>query len=189
MEISMLTQLVHPADAPVTRKRVERAEGRQVQDTFTYCDGNYELTLIRPRASSRVVEAVRQGEAEFALTEVSPLLVVAFRFGKAVSWSPAVFDWPAIPSLERRLPPVGAEIESRALLHVVLIERENDPPLVWRNLTLSLDFTRILHGLIRKQAAIPIDPDERGRALGRLRRDASSGSLVSRAVARSLGSC
>lgn len=185
----MLTRLVQPTGAPAVPKRGERAGSRLVRATYTYREGCHELTLMTPRADSRIVEAVRQGEAEFALIEASPLLVLAYRFGEALTWSPAVFDWPAVPPLERQLPPVDAEIESRALLHAVLIEGEDEPPLIRRNLTLSLDFTRVLHRLIREHAAIPLNPDARRRILGRLRDDTSTGSLITRAVARSLGSC
>ncbi len=131
------------------------------------------------------VQTVLQGEAEFALIVEEPLILLAYRFGDAGSWSIAPFNWLDLPRNEQ-VPP--RETQDRALLSVSMKRPRRSELEPIRNLTLSLDFTRALNDAVRERAKFPSNPFEESRALEALRRRYSSArGLLARALVRSAG--
>jgi hypothetical protein len=161
--------------------------GCREETSFGYRDGVFELSLLARAPEDRQIEAVRQGEAEFALVIEEPMALLCYRFGTAIPWS-------AVPVLDNKpildVRPAGAaHCESRALLSTTLVEAARLTVLASRNVTLSLDFSRVLNEWIRDQARLPFDPREQSRALNRLRRRCPNDrALVAFATVRTLGS-
>ena len=133
--------------------------------------------------------AVARGEAEFALIDESPLLMLCARFGDAIPWISAPFCWHHLPSEERVLPPAaGSEDERRIQLQIILIDGDDGSVKATRCVTFSLDFTRALNEAIREQARLPFDPREQERRLKELkRRCPTPHAMVAYAAARTLG--
>jgi hypothetical protein len=155
---------------------------------YTY-DGEHELVLVLRDVDKNQAEAVRHGEAEFALLLDEPLILIGARFGDAVPWTFASYCWHLLPRDERVLPPeADAPGEARALLHVALVEQGGGQVRAERNVTLWLAFTRALHEAIREQARTVLDPKQHERALARLRRAfPSPEALATRAAHRTIG--
>ncbi len=151
--------------------------------------GEHELVLTLRDVGDRQVEAMRHGEAEFALVLDDPLILLGARFGDAVPWSFASYCWHLAPRDVRGLPPAAnAPDESRALIHVVLVDWATGKARAERNATLWLDFTRALHEAIREQARTSFDPKAHERVLARLRRShPTPESLAARAAHRTVG--
>ena len=121
---------------------------------YNFRAGGHELRMFLhgPRASE--VEAVRKGECEFALVVKGPVIFFMYRFGKAVYWSDPSYSWHMVPEDQRTLPdPEG--LETRALLHMLLVDAKNGLVLALRTVSFSPAFTRALHDAIRAQAASP----------------------------------
>jgi len=151
--------------------------------------GEHELTLTLHGVESRHAIAVAAGEAEFALIDESPLLVLCARFGDAIPWICSPICWHHVPSRERILPPVaGSEEEKRLQLQIVLIDGDDGSIKATRCVTFSLDFTRILNEAIREQARLPYDPREHERRLKELnRRCPTPHAMVAYSAARTPG--
>jgi len=152
------------------------------ENSFGYRDGVYELNLLARAPSDDLIEAVRHGEAEFALVIEDPMALLCYRFGAEGPWS-------AVSVLgHRSLPDGPAPHESRALLSITLAEAASRNVLAFRNVTLSLDFSRALRECIRDQGRLSFDPREQSRALNRLlRRCPNDRALVAFATVRTFG--
>ncbi len=144
---------------------------KDVSAEFTYRHGGHELRLFVPAAAPRQVEAVNDGETEFALAVEEPAILLCVRFGDVIPWMAATFvsqnasrDPGWLP------PPANSPHESRALLHVELVDATSGLTLAEQNVTLWLDFTRALNEAIREESRVPFHPVEHERAMGRLRR-------------------
>lgn len=120
---------------------------------YNYHDAGHELRLIWRDPSAREIEAVRRGAARFALYTHRDVVFFLYRFGE-MPWSDAPFSWHLVPEGRRRVPE-RAGPETRALLQVQLIESRSGTVLALRTLTLSPEFTRLLHAAIRRQSEAP----------------------------------
>lgn len=156
---------------------------------YTYFRREHELILTLRGVESQHAIAVARGEAEFALIDESPLLVLCTRFGDVIPWISAPFFWHRLPSEERVLPPVtGSEDERRLQLQIMLTDGDDGSVKATRCVTFSLDFTRILNEAIREQARLPFDPREQERRLNHLkRRCPTAHAMVAYAAARTPG--
>jgi hypothetical protein len=102
--------------------------------------------------------------------------------------SDAPYSWHLVPETEQALPDAEGP-ETRALLQVVLPDAQTGLVRVLRAVTFSPSFTRALHDAIRAQAFSPWP----GRAVyyaalrDLYRRYATTGCLLRRAVARTVG--
>jgi hypothetical protein len=185
----MLDSLMIGADRSARRSPQGVVAPRREGARYTYDVGEHELILTLRDVGDRQVEAVRRGEAEFALLLDDPLILIGARFGDAVPWTFASYCWHLLPRGARALPPAsGAPGEARALLHVALVDWGSGQVRAERNVTLWLEFTRALHEAIREQARTVFDPKEHERALARLRRaHPSPEALAARAAHRTIG--
>jgi len=155
---------------------------------YSFRRGEHELRIFLPSASPAEIEAVRAGEAEFALVVELPVIFLMYRFGSLFRWSDSTFSWPPVPAAPRALlAPEGSE--TRALLRIALVNAESGLVLALRTITLSPLFTHRLYGAIREQA--------RMAGVGRKtydliladvhRRYPIATDLLKRAVARTMG--
>jgi hypothetical protein len=135
---------------------------------FTYSPGGLELTLFRTSMSAEVVNAVRQGEVELALITELPLIVLAYRFGDAISWDDVPYSWHLQPASWRVVPSRGHSPDTRVLLWITLVDVSSGLICAQRGVTLSPNFTRTLHEAIHDQALLPFDADECTSAVSRV---------------------
>ncbi len=155
---------------------------------YNYRAGAHEMRMFFERPAVSEVEAVRKGECEFALAVEGPVIFLLYCFRPAIDWSDAPFSWHLVPEIERTLPQQEGN-ETRALLHVDLIEAKTGIVRALRVVTFSPEFTYALHNAIREQAASPwLGRDAYDAALrDAYRHYARSEDLLKRAVARTVG--
>jgi hypothetical protein len=148
-----------------------------------------ELALFRDQPSYQEVEAVRIGRAEFGLYVDRDLVVLCYHFyGHAgdIPWRDAPYSWHRVPAAERGAVPDVAQLgpDTRAVLHVVLVDAMGGDIRAVRQLSLSPTFTRSLYAAIANQAALPWEPDDYTRRLLKLmRRHPLTTSLVAASAA------
>jgi hypothetical protein len=183
--------MIESTDLLQARIEPKRAEARPWGHDgarYGYADGVYELTLLDRQFNTRRAAAVRQGEAEFALVDEGPVLLLCYRFGDALPWGCAPYEAHAAVARDGGLPMEHTPFEERALLHIELIDARHEARRETRNVTLSLDFTRALNEAIRDQLRTPFDPASWQRTLATLRRRCPTiNALVARASVRSFG--
>lgn len=160
---------------------------------YNYRGSQHELRLFFRRPSAAEVDAVRQGPAEFGLVAEPwvpgcEVLVLLYRFGGDAGWSDAPYSWHLVPPDQRTRPEPEATAETRALLHVLLVDADTGLVQALRVLTLSPDFTRLLHAAIRAQALRPWRVTRYDARLAALyQRYPTSEALLERADARCVG--
>ena len=135
---------------------------------FTYSPGGLELTLFYPDIHDSMIDDVRQGESEFAIISEPPVIVLAYRFGKAIPWEDVPYTWHLQPASWRVVPSTNHSPETRALLWVSLVGASDGIIHAQRGVALSPSFTLALHNAIRAQALTEFDPDECTLAISRL---------------------
>ncbi len=180
--ISQPPQVRAPSAPTVNHTDVERAQ-------YTFVRREHELILTLRGVESRHAIAVARGEAEFALIDDTPLLVLCARFGDAIPWTCSPFSWHHTTSKERILPPAaGSEDERRIQLQIILTDGDEGSIEATRCVTFTLDFSRALNEAIREQARLSYDPREQERRFKELkRRCPSPHAMVAYAAARTPG--
>jgi hypothetical protein len=154
---------------------------------YEYGPAGHELVLFRSEIDADLLAAVGRGPCEFALIVEPPLFVLGYRFGRVVPWESAPFAWHLQPATQRVLPPADFP-GLRTLLSLRLVDSEDGIIRAQRSVTLSPDFTRALHRVLRIQAEQPFDPEAYVRAVSALYLGRpSTTDLVDRAVVRSPG--
>jgi hypothetical protein len=113
------------------------------------------------------VEAVGNGRSEFALIVESPVLVLAYRFDRAIPWSDVPYYWHLRPVEDREIP-LANPSGNRALLWISLVDSTTGVIRAQRGVTLSPDFTSALFNAIRSQAMVAPDPAGCTSAISRL---------------------
>ena len=161
-----------------------------IEARHSYHHGQHDLTLLVKGDGERHIADLRSGEAEFALVVEDPLILIGSRFGDAIPWSLAPYNWHFTPREAQILPPLAKSPgEERIALAVVLVDAADKTIRARRCVTLSLDFTRALNEAIREQAQLPFDPRAQTRAMADLHnRGLTARSVVARASCRTLGS-
>jgi hypothetical protein len=127
---------------------------------YIYGLNGHELTIFLDRIDERLIQDIRYGEAEFALGINSPVIVLAYRFGRTIPWSDVPFCLHMQPVHCRVVPPPESSHETRALLWITLVGAQDGLIHAQRGMTLAPEFTTTLHDAIRGQAASPFSPDE-----------------------------
>ena len=135
---------------------------------FAYSPGGLELTLFQSNIPRETVDAVRCGQVEIALIVELPLIVLAYRFGEALSWHDVPYSWHMQPASWRVVPSVEHSPQARALLWITLVDAEDGVIQAQRGVTLSPSFTRSLRDAIRTQALMPFDPAECTTAISKI---------------------
>lgn len=159
---------------------------------YSYGLAGHELLLAIPSPEKGEVEAVRQGEAEFALFTAGSLVVLLYRLGRAgsgIPWGDAPYSWHLVPEERRDVPSADLEAGKRAVLSVHLVDAATGIVRALRLVSLSPELTRELHQAIRSQAlgAWP-PPGGYDAALDALyERHPTTESLLAHARARSKG--
>ena len=125
---------------------------------YSYGPNGHELTLFHSRIDDRLVNDVRSGETEFAVVVSRPLVVLAFRFSDSIPWNDVPYCWYMYPPHCRMAPPKEFSTHTRALLWATLVGANDGVIHAQRGLTLSPEFTRVLHDAIRAQVSTPFDP-------------------------------
>ncbi len=155
---------VYRVGEPLQRGRRQWPCGAQ----FIHGRNGHELTLFLPEIDHRHVQDVKNGEGEFAVITLHPLIVLAYRFGRSVPWNDVPYCWHMQPPPYRVLPPQETSPETRALLWVTLVGAEDGIIHAQRGMTLAPEFTRILNAAIRSQARSTFDPDACAEAVSHL---------------------
>jgi hypothetical protein len=135
---------------------------------FSHSPAGFELTLFRSKVDDLAIEGIRTGRAEFALIVESPVLVMAYRFGKAIPWSDVPYYWHLRSAANREIPLATAQSGDRALLWITLVETATGIIHAQRGVTLSPEFTCTLRRVIRSQAMVAPDPAGCTSAISRL---------------------
>ena len=119
---------------------------------FNWTAGGAELLLSFRGASAQEVEAVRQGECEFALATAPPAVWLLYRFGDALPWSDAPYTVHLLPEAQRPDALFFTGPEQRLLLQVILVDAASAKALALRYVTLSPEFTRALAAAVQAQS-------------------------------------
>jgi hypothetical protein len=117
-----------------------------------------ELVLFFDQPTPAEVDTVKSGRAVFGLYDRAGLVVLCYRFVDAkggVPWSDAPYADHLVPERDRVLPPDPGKLssESRAILHVVLVNATGGQIRAMRAVSLSPELTRGLFSAIGHQAA------------------------------------
>jgi hypothetical protein len=129
---------------------------------FNYRGGALELVIFFDQPSPRQVEAVKTGTAGFGLYDEQGLVVLMYHFlhdHGGVPWSDAPYHLGLVPEAQHVSPPDPDWLtpETRALLHIILVNATGGQILALRAVTLSPEFTDRLFRAIRAQTAHPFD--------------------------------
>lgn len=156
--------------------------------TYNFRDGEHELLFFLADPTRRELDSIRGGPAEFAVTEVEDLLFLLFQFSPGIPWSDAPYEYWVNPPENRTVPIAPEEMseQTRALLNVFLVDARTGILLAIRAISLPLDVTRALHGVIRRQVQRGALPDYDAR-LARVMGRHTTDDLLRLAVARGRG--
>jgi hypothetical protein len=157
---------------------------------FNLRGGELELVLFFDSPTAAEVAAVHVSAAEFALYHDRDQVVLCYRFRPGVPWSDAPYSYHLIPEAERIPPPDPEKLgpETRALLHILLVNATGGEIRVLRAVTLSPEFTRSLYAAISTQAQLPWDKAWYDRRLAELyRRYSTTEALVQACQHRTKG--
>jgi hypothetical protein len=135
---------------------------------FAFGPGGHELTLFRHKIDDDQVDGVRRGPAEFGLIVVSPVIVLAYRFGESILWNDVPYSWHLQPAARRFVPASVISPETRSLLWITLVGAGDGIIHAQRGMTLSPPFTQALHEAIRIQAMSAFHPEDCTRAISRI---------------------
>ena len=129
---------------------------------FNYRGGELELVLFFDQPTPAEVRAVKEGRSEFALYDHDGLVVLCYRFVDprgGVPWSDAPYHYHLVPEAQRIPPPDPGKLspESRAVLHVILVNATGGEIRALKQVSLSPEFTRAMFRAIAYQAVGPFD--------------------------------
>lgn len=125
-----------------------------------------ELMRSWPGATSAEVEAHQHGDAEFALVDETPdLLVLAYRFGN-LDWSDTPFQAHRMSAEEPGWPVGGSE--DGILLRTVLVDGRDGRVLALRHDALPVNFANAVRVAVAEQLIHPLDDQAAGRRLDAL---------------------
>jgi hypothetical protein len=127
---------------------------------YGYGPEGHELTIFHAEIDEELIQDIKAGEAEFALTVRHPLLLLAYRFGRSIEWSDVPYNWHVQPPSRRAIPPLEKSTENRALLWVTLVGANDGVIHAQRGIALAPEFTARLQNAIREQTQSPLDSEE-----------------------------
>jgi len=150
----------YPVGSPYLPGRRSLAPGTN----YSYRQGQHELLLLLDRPTRAEIEAVRHGEARFALCQRGQVLFLLYRFGGAIDWSDCPFSPWLVPE-EQRTVPEEVTSETHALLTTLLVDASRNIIEAIRVTSFSPHFTRVLHGAIRRQLEQPLSREDYERTI------------------------
>lgn len=129
---------------------------------FNYRGGECELVLFFDSPTPAEVEAVKSGRSEFGLYARDGLVVLCYCFRHdqgGIPWSDASYHYQLVPEPERIPPPDFSKLtpETRAVLHVILVNATGGEVCALRQVSLSPEFTKSLFRAIGYQAVGPFN--------------------------------
>lgn len=148
-------------------------------NNYNYREGEHELLVCMSDLSAGEITAFKTGEAKFALTVLQGIIFLCYRFGDQ-PWCDAPYHWWIVPEDQRVEPPITIG-DTRAILHVILLETSGCIVRALRTCTVSPRFTRLLHQNIREQMQ-PISDQEYSSAISGIYDRFSSGDLAKNAL-------
>lgn len=155
---------------------------------YNFVGGLHRLLIPIRHPRNAEIKGVKSGVAEFAFTVMGPALAFLYRFGEGkagLPWGDAFYTWHKVPA-EQQIPAAVLTGQQRVILQVILIAADTGIVKAARAVTLSPEFSQLLHEAIRAQAAAPFptDYDRQTRAL--LNRYTTE-QLLAQARARCIG--
>ncbi len=153
---------------------------------YNYRGNTHELLLFFAEPSESEISSVKSGTMDVAVTSVSDILLLLFRFDPGIPWSDAPYSYWMVPSDERAVPPV-LQGEQRPLLLTILIDAGSGIIHAIREVSLSTRVGLVLHELIRDQAAKPITKAQYESAIDNIFTKYPTKALLERAVAKCKG--
>ena len=153
---------------------------------YNYRGNTHELLLFFAEPSESEISSVRSGMVDIAVTSVSDILLLLFRFEPGIPWSDAPYSYWMVPSGERVAPPVLPG-EQRPIWQTILIDAGSGIVHAIRTVTLSTRLGSVLHELIRDQAAKPITQAQYDSAIDSIFTKYPTKALLERAVAKCKG--
>ena len=160
-----------------------REPSRPIDARYGYRRGEHELVLTGPEVEEAMVEAVARGEPEFALIIEESFLGLCVRFGDAIPWVCAFYQWQAVPAGDRGFLDDEARLATRVALDVSLVEAGNGAVRAERCVTLSMDFSQALLVAIREQSRLRFAPTESRSEMARLRRSCPTPAALAASTA------
>lgn len=121
---------------------------------YNYRGVQHELVLFMHGPTAKEIRAVQKDRAEFRLFVERSLIILLFRFGDAIPWGDAPYTIHMVPKEERTVPPDPGP-NDRALLQIILVDAANGIIKAMRVISLSPEFTKVLHHAIQEQAKMP----------------------------------
>jgi hypothetical protein len=125
---------------------------------YDYREAGHELAIFWNAPSRREIQAVSKEPIEFGLLIEPPALFFHSQFslmGAPISTANSPYQWWLNRPEDRRLPNPEPTEDERILLSIVLIDAETGILKVIRAVSLSPEFSALLHQAIREQAAAP----------------------------------
>ena len=119
---------------------------------YSFRSGQHRLVLCFYNLDGQLVEAVQQGECEFALVVYHEVIFLLYRFGESMAWSDVPFNWHSAPEAQRELPAKTESVESRASLQIILVDADRNVVRALRTVALSPKFVAALETATREQA-------------------------------------
>lgn len=153
---------------------------------YNFMANEHHLHLFMPQPTIDEIAAVREGEYAFALVVEQPAIFLLYRFGQAIPWSDAVYDWHRVPADQRTQPPGEAYVEGTGVpLTIVLTDATTGIVQTIRVVGLGTNLTNALHTAIRTQVAATYRQLEFDEAISRTYKQyRQSAQMLSLASAR-----
>lgn len=119
---------------------------------YNYDLSGHGLTILLRNPTAQEIEEVKSGDLQFGLVVYGSVIVLLHKMGGS-PWSDAPYSWHLVPEESRQIPPVETLTpETRALLHIVLVDSVTGIIKAQRAVTFTPQFTKSLHTAIRDQS-------------------------------------
>jgi hypothetical protein len=137
---------------------VPKLRGYQEGVHYNYTPGGHTLTISMKEPTSPDVEAVRRGQASFALICREEAIFILSRFGH-LPWKVSHYNWWINPPVMRPDPWADMErLNGGVATSVCLVNASDGVVAALRVVTLSHELSRLLLELVQVQARPPFDP-------------------------------
>jgi hypothetical protein len=121
---------------------------------YNYDRSGHRLTILLRNPTAQEIEDVKSGDLQFGLVVYGSVIILLHKMGDS-PWADAPYSWHLVPEENRQIPPVETLTpETRALLHIILVDSVTGIIKAQRLVTFSPQFTKSLHTAIRDQSQI-----------------------------------
>ena len=153
---------------------------------YTYTRAGHTLKVFSRELTRAEIADYKQGDAEFALFVKDGLMFLCYKFG-SFDWSDASFTPHLVPDSHRQEPDVLTG-DQRAVLQVILVEATTGIVKAIRMISLSPEFSRVLHNQIALiGAALPMTKREVDQIVGKIYNLFESKDMAKAAMIRCKG--